>query len=129
MAVSYLKQDLRTLAVALDDISATEWRDVVRTRLHSEGRLHSMISVLPNGGGLKLAKPAPAQEVALDDISATEWRRPSQSPVGACWQVALDDISATEWRHRRRIPRLKRILRLHSMISVLPNGGTSISTR
>ena len=37
--------------------------------------------------------------------------------------VALDDISATEWRAKLREERVI-VKQLHSMISVLPNGGT-----
>ena len=36
--------------VALDDISATEWRRRGSPRFAAVRRLHSMISVLPNGG-------------------------------------------------------------------------------
>ena len=84
--------------VALDDISATEWR-----RLRSCGRR----------GGLL---------VALDDISATEWRNKQSDFNAAPFVVALDDISATEWRPAAR-GRRARNDPLHSMISVLPNGG------
>ena len=59
--------------------------------------LHSMISVLPNGGRIRDALPR-EPDVALDDISATEWR-----------------LILTLF--------LLRYPRLHSMISVLPNGG------
>ena len=38
--------------------------------------LHSMISVLPNGGGKMGYKYTKWYTVALDDISATEWRKP-----------------------------------------------------
>ncbi len=60
--------------------------------------------------------------VALDDISATEWRCFWVSASGSGSPVALDDISATEWRAitcRTNAGTMS----LHSMISVLPNGG------
>ena len=39
-----------TSGVALDDVSATEWRLQYRLALAYRVRLHSMMSVLPNGG-------------------------------------------------------------------------------
>ena len=38
------------LNVALDDISATEWRKILHHPARPVIQLHSMISVLPNGG-------------------------------------------------------------------------------
>ena len=35
---------------ALDDVSATEWRTGKRTAEEQAAQLHSMMSVLPNGG-------------------------------------------------------------------------------
>ena len=64
-------------AVALDDVSVTEWR--LRFR----------------GCGFSV-------EVALDDVSVTEWR-PAHQPADRILRlaVALDDVSVTEWRHSR----------------------------
>ena len=56
-----------------------------------------MMSVLPNGGPFYLRHWLPCH-VALDDVSATEWRVNNRSPS-------------------RKSPQL------HSMMSVLPNGG------
>ena len=60
-----------------------------------------MMSVLPNGGGYP--EPFTDKEInaALDDVSATEWR---EIPVAFAQNGKL----------------------LHSMMSVLPNGGISM---
>ena len=63
--------------VALDDISATEWR----------------LTEFPYFFGIAA--------VALDDISATEWRVFAGVVAAGLRLVALDDISATEWRDVR----------------------------
>ncbi len=60
-------------SVALDDVSATEWRD-------------KHFAVL---------QPT---SVALDDVSATEWRSKKAAGMPNLSKVALDDVSATEWR-------------------------------
>ena len=85
--------------------------------------LHSMTSVLPNGGAPPQRRVRPAQPVALDDVSATEWRTLFGDRGAATRAVALDDVSATEWR---QLPRQRQlcIRELHSMMSVLPNGGS-----
>ena len=70
--------------------------------------------------------PSVIQQVALDDVSATEWRRARAATMPARWAVALDDVSATEWREDSGAYRTTE-LRLHSMMSVLPNGGISTS--
>ena len=56
-----------------------------------------MMSVLPNGGRRPALRCAPSR-VALDDVSATEWR--------ICSGIVCHFL-----------------LLLHSMMSVLPNGG------
>ena len=89
----------QVIEVALDDISATEWR------------FSPAVS----------RKKTPS--VALDDISATEWRSSPVHLLKPLTVVALDDISATEWRRALTL-RVPWPWRLHSMISVLPNGGT-----
>ena len=61
------------------------------------GGLHSMTSVLPNGGILRACLLSSCM-VALDDVSATEWRT---------FNYPVKDLSQV----------------LHSMTSVLPNGG------
>ena len=108
--------------VALDDVSVTEWRldrvayNDAKVLLHSmtsvllnggaaskktpqrSCSLHSMTSVLLNGGLPPLLRIRQRLAVALDDVSVTEWRLnfrvlPSLSVI-----VALDDVSVTEWR-------------------------------
>ena len=61
-----------------------------------------MMSVLPNGGPAD-QPPQPRPSVALDDVSATEWR------IGYLVQQQIAQ------------------LQLHSMMSVLPNGGVCFS--
>ena len=62
------------------------------------GKLHSIISVLPNGGLRTPLRSAASRSAALDNISATEWRRIRTSGIVGTVQDALDNISATEWR-------------------------------
>ena len=85
---------------ALDDVSATEWR--IKRHPH-------------------LLRQTPA---ALDDVSATEWRLTIFTCGSTVSMAALDDVSATEWRleYGEGMPGGAR---LHSMMSVLPNGGTA----
>ena len=68
----------------------------MRLAIVVESLLHSMMSVLPNGGLQDRSHPS-ACRAALDDVSATEWR---EIPVFHRVQIraALDDVSATEWR-------------------------------
>ena len=60
-------------AAALDNISATEWRYNALKALPGKVTLHSIISVLPNGGR-RFAAGRRCLRAALDNISATEWR-------------------------------------------------------
>ena len=50
MAVFFPPFPIVHRTVALDDVSATEWRRVDGGKLRAEQLLHSMMSVLPNGG-------------------------------------------------------------------------------
>ena len=63
---------------ALDDVSATEWRLFAAAASSCHLLLHSMMSVLPNGGFEQQTSRTSATPAALDDVSATEWR-----PTGA----------------------------------------------
>ena len=83
---------------ALDNISATEWRQLYAPGNKFANLLHSIISVLPNGGPRERLPLIPTDTAALDNISATEWRCRYATTAGACCQAALDNISATEWR-------------------------------
>ena len=85
-------------AAALDNISATEWRACSLS-----------LSTLPC-------------KAALDNISATEWRQKARRRVRLLLLAALDNISATEWRKNSNFF-LNTSNLLHSIISVLPNGG------
>ena len=62
--------------------------------------LHSMMSVLPNGGR-SFSISVTKLSAALDDVSATEWRRGRVECGDAADGAALDDVSATEWRLSR----------------------------
>ena len=59
--------------------------------------LHSMMSVLPNGGPIALLGSL-ITSAALDDVSATEWRPYDEWQEKYGDSAALDDVSATEWR-------------------------------
>ena len=83
-----------------------------------------MMSVLPNGGCQAISLLASSGSAALDDVSATEWRRPVRHTQLPIHHAALDDVSATEWRPSLAPPANPLHL-LHSMMSVLPNGGLS----
>ena len=83
--------------------------------------LHSMMSVLPNGG-LPTSDCSTCNLAALDDVSATEWRLNSSPRWPMTFTAALDDVSATEWRFSFKCC-LSSFQLLHSMMSVLPNGG------
>ena len=63
-----------TGAVALDDVSVTEWRE-------------------PPWASNQLIT-----SVALDDVSVTEWRPTFTQLFPSSLRVALDDVSVTEWR-------------------------------
>ena len=101
MAALHAHALARRRAVALDDISATEWRQkpfkpftisdllhsmisvlpnggIIRARSAACLQLHSMISVLPNGGKISHVFRHSSLSVALDDISATEWRNEAE---------------------------------------------------
>ena len=80
-----------------------------------------MMSVLPNGGSTEALAPM-HMEAALDDVSATEWRFSHPFLRGGRGKAALDDVSATEWRCDSTDCALW-VFPLHSMMSVLPNGG------
>ena len=64
----------RATAVALDDVSVTEWR----------------FNLSPRSASILL--------VALDDVSVTEWRSVHFDAADTPTPVALDDVSVTEWR-------------------------------
>ena len=59
--------------------------------------LHSMMSVLPNGGR-RGWRGCWRWRAALDDVSATEWRKVMTEQITMKILAALDDVSATEWR-------------------------------
>ena len=95
-----VQPNLKTsVAAALDDVSATEWR-------RKPGQHHSRAMVA----------------AALDDVSATEWRSISVVAFFSAFPAALDDVSATEWR-LFPLRTSACVGQLHSMMSVLPNGG------
>ena len=94
----------------------------VAPALALQSTLHSMMSVLPNGG--LPAAPLPVlPSAALDDVSATEWRCPQNLRIFYGLYAALDDVSATEWRAEWSAAGRAAVEGLHSMMSVLPNGG------
>ena len=63
--------------------------------------------------------------VALDDVSVTEWRSRSCEKSTSASSVALDDVSVTEWRHHH-LEGFRLVIALHSMTSVLLNGGIKV---
>ena len=80
-----------------------------------------MISVLPNGGKRGLTRAA-TKSVALDDISATEWRL--HCPHTLSRQKPLHSMISVLPNGGSAVGRRRvMMLPLHSMISVLPNGG------
>ena len=80
-----------------------------------------MMSVLPNGGRVLCASKR-HESAALDDVSATEWRETDLAERERIAAAALDDVSATEWRVKLA-QAISASDTLHSMMSVLPNGG------
>ena len=50
MAVTFKKIIHDGRLAALDDVSATEWRSTPDLKRYADDLLHSMMSVLPNGG-------------------------------------------------------------------------------
>ena len=113
------KEDLSD--VALDDVSVTEWRKWENGVRKPCGALHSMTSVLLNGGWV-LKGIEDGVIVALDDVSVTEWRLIRNRSSKVMHTVALDDVSVTEWRLIGVLISPDAI-KLHSMTSVLLNGG------
>ena len=65
-----------------------------------------------------------SKSAALDDVSATEWREEPSLHELELPYAALDDVSATEWRLFTD-EQDEQVEGLHSMMSVLPNGGRS----
>ena len=84
---------------ALDDVSATEWRMQRRAPLHPTGRLHSMMSVLPNGGGVMIPRMGRDVKGLHSMMSVLPNGGSSAITAFSAALAALDDVSATEWRY------------------------------
>ena len=113
---------------ALDDVSATEWRFPSCASLPTYQKLHSMMSVLPNGGVCDVGLPNRISVAALDDVSATEWRlktnsfRTNNHPLHSMMSVLPNGGK------RGTRSQVLSFYWLHSMMSVLPNGGLLVDS-